>query len=75
MSKRKKSLTPVEPLQGLAKQYFDLWVQLNLSHDELEIDDIREDMNDIWPRMNKQDKRDFHRDSDAYERKHPTRYQ
>lgn len=69
MTKKKKTAGEPTALSENAQRYFELWLQLNMSHDELEIDDCREEMNELWFNMNSQEKREFHSHSSAYERR------
>jgi hypothetical protein len=68
MTKKKKSAEPIVISEN-AQRYFDLWYALNMSHEELEFDSYRKDMNELWNIMSNQDKRDFRIQSDAFERK------
>lgn len=69
MTKKKKTAVESQPLSENAQRYFDLWLKLNISHDEFEMDDRREEMNELWTIMTKQEKREFHLQSGAYEKR------
>lgn len=68
MSKKKKIVLPQE-ITEKAQSYLNLWINLNSSSDEKTIDSIRKEMSELWKLMDKGDIRDFHRESDDYERK------
>ena len=69
MSKRKKTVV-VEEITLNAQAYLDLWIRLNSSQDEQQIDSIRAQMSLLWQNMTAGDIRDFHRESDRYDRTH-----
>lgn len=69
MTKKKKQTEPIVVSEN-AQKYFDLWIGLNMSHEEAEIDEYREDMNELWAIMSNHDKKLFHNMSSDYERKH-----
>lgn len=68
MSKKRKNVVP-EEITEKAQMYLDLWMSLNKAKEELEIDTIRVRMTELWVTMSDGDKRDFHRESNLYERK------
>jgi hypothetical protein len=74
MPKRKKSApTKIEEVTDRAAAYLQLWKDLQDSHEEVEFDGVRKQMNALWEEMDSHDKRDFQRESDAIERRTPLR--
>jgi hypothetical protein len=74
MPKRKKfAPAKIEEITDRAAEYLQLWKDLQASHEEIEFDCLRREMNALWKKMDASDKRDFRRESDAIERREPHR--
>jgi hypothetical protein len=67
MSKKKKN-SQQNNLSENCKIYFDLWIRLNKSHEEEDIDKFRQKMNVLWNYMTKQEKEEFKNHSELYEK-------